>query len=596
MNKFAEYETIMNALCSYGHKTGGGPVVYQDENNIWHPYTGEQHALYVAPTGKGKSQYGIFPLLKSLIENGESVVLVDPKGECTGYFQHLQDQGLVSSDANITIIDMTNPEKSMGFNIFDYPFDLLKSNDSKDRQLGDSFVYDLVNATCIESSNLNETSFWNNCSKSTLSGLTYLFSKMAGSNSYPTPSFFNTIMNQASSDIIENAKYLDKLCEVFDPEEGNATNNLGVYTNSQIKGTFVNTVIRDIRTTFLSDIRKWQGDSAIDTLMSHNDFSISNLDLDKQNIIIIIKPDNFEICDMITGVFISQLSQYLIAKADNYYDDRRLPIRFNFILEELGNIGKAIPTLPQLMTAARSRNVRLALVLQDMQQLDFIYKENARTILSNIGVTIAFGSEDPHTRQLLSARCGHYFSDYDPSRESLVLRPEDIGKMRVGQALIFLSGGVVFVSDLAQIRDAAGYRLNRDAFLIHKSPSSDDAKERFQVFFDNAILHKYKYLLDEECPSASANEIKAITSGKIKPRQSTYSDEAFQWGILALLYQKRFGIDANFHFNDVFNKGIPFDIPHQANDQHYSWLVRAMNELDLKDYLLPIPKKRYTID
>ena len=584
MHKFALDKDIINALSDNLRGSGGGPVLFQDKENNWHAYQGELHSLYIGPTGKGKSQYGINPLIRSLITNGESIVMEDPKGECTAYFQHLQAEGLVPEDAKITILDMTRPNESMGYNVFSYLFELLRSKDIGDNQLGETFAAELVDAICTESSNLKDSSFWNNCSKSLFSGLINLFYEMADVNDVPTMSYFTEILNSASPDILKNGDFIDALCQIFD-SEGIAVNDINVFTKSKTNSLpMYNTVFRDIRTTYISDLNKMQRGSAINAFMSHNDFRISDLDLNRQNIIMIIKPDNFKAYDVIVSIMISQLSQFLISKADNYYEERKLPVRVNFIREELGNIGGSIPNLPQLMTAGRSRNIRLHLVLQNLHQLDKVFKEMAPTILANIGVTVAFGCEDQHTKRLLSERCGHYYSEFDPSIEQPVIRPEDIGKMRVGQALVFLPGGIVYVSDLAQIRKPATYRLNREAYLVNKELSSNDLRESFNNFLDRAFVKKYAYLITGRIPKVTEQELDLLSTVIPPNFSSGYDNRCLLWGILALLYHKRFIAESDFHLLDVFKEGIPFSIPNKSSKRHNSWLIWALKELKLCDF------------
>lgn len=79
----------------------------------------------------------------------------------------------------------------------------------------------------------------------------------------------------------------------------------------------------------------------------------------------------------------------------------------NFCLDELGNIGRAINNLPHLLSAGRSRNIRVELVLQSISQLDDIYgKSNATTIMSNAAVKIAFRVNHWDTLSEFSRLCG----------------------------------------------------------------------------------------------------------------------------------------------------------------------------------------------
>ena len=60
----------------------------------------------------------------------------------------------------------------------------------------------------------------------------------------------------------------------------------------------------------------------------------------------------------------------------------QLPVRVNFILDEFCNL-PAIPDMPAMISAARSRNMRFFLVAQSKHQLLRKYGEDADTIKGN---------------------------------------------------------------------------------------------------------------------------------------------------------------------------------------------------------------------
>lgn len=83
---------------------------------------------------------------------------------------------------------------------------------------------------------------------------------------------------------------------------------------------------------------------------------------DKPVIIYIILPDETPIYEELAGMLISQLMNHYIYIAENLWSGK-LPIRINFCLDELGNIGESISNLPHLLSAGRSRNVRVCMII-----------------------------------------------------------------------------------------------------------------------------------------------------------------------------------------------------------------------------------------
>ena len=59
-------------------QAGGMPLI-NDGKKMWVD-NGEGHNIIIGSTGAGKSQITMFPLIKSLAKNDESMIITDPKG------------------------------------------------------------------------------------------------------------------------------------------------------------------------------------------------------------------------------------------------------------------------------------------------------------------------------------------------------------------------------------------------------------------------------------------------------------------------------------------------------------------------------------
>ena len=64
-----------------------------------------------------------------------------------------------------------------------------------------------------------------------------------------------------------------------------------------------------------------------------------------------------------------------------------VPVPTNYDLDELGNF-PTIPVLPDLVSAGRSRGIRLNGIIQDYQQLEKKYKEDFKNIKANCQLKI----------------------------------------------------------------------------------------------------------------------------------------------------------------------------------------------------------------
>ena len=79
----------------------------------------------------------------------------------------------------------------------------------------------------------------------------------------------------------------------------------------------------------------------------------------------------------------TQLFNLLCEKADDVYGGR-LPVHVRCLIDEAANIGRFL-VWKRLVATIRSREISACLVLQAQSQLKAIYKDNADTIIGNIG-------------------------------------------------------------------------------------------------------------------------------------------------------------------------------------------------------------------
>ena len=103
---------------------------------------------------------------------------------------------------------------------------------------------------------------------------------------------------------------------------------------------------------------------------------------DKKNTIYLVIPDENKSYHFVASLFLEQLYEVLIEKAQSEAE-LKLPIRMNFLIDEFANIPK-IGNMDVMITAARSRNIRFHLIVQGMKQLEQKYPDGvADTIIGN---------------------------------------------------------------------------------------------------------------------------------------------------------------------------------------------------------------------
>ena len=199
---------------------------------------------------------------------------------------------------------------------------------------------------------------------------------------------------------ISGRTYAEELVRQL-PEDSLAKKYLLGYANG---ATQTSRCIFQVCSTSLSIFNQSQG---LMNMICHDDLDIYNLDLNNKPLAIyIILPDETNAYDSLAAVLISQLTTHFITLAQTKYKGK-LPSRLNVILEEIGSLGGALTNLSNLLTAGRSRNIRLMILLQSTSQLEDVYgKSKADTINSCIGITIGFSTNSWSTLKEWENRLG----------------------------------------------------------------------------------------------------------------------------------------------------------------------------------------------
>ena len=163
-----------------------------------------------------------------------------------------------------------------------------------------------------------------------------------------------------------------------------------------------------------------------------------------------------------------------------------LPIRVNFILEELCNTIH-IPEFSKKLTVARSRNIRIYSVIQDFGQLQESYKEQAATIKANMNLVYLLTNEYQTAREI-SNRIGKYTiittrtsssnrygkADFHLSADSSLtgrdlLTPDELMNFKFGEALFLMARIDPVKSNLKQIKDyPIKYKIVNNIKVKHK--------------------------------------------------------------------------------------------------------------------------------
>ena len=313
------------------------------------------------------------------------------------------------------------------------PLDLFRSENPADEdsacELTDNMlaaVYPIVG---------KEDPFWPSSAKKYAMGIVDFLLENA-EESEVNMSSVNSIMSRAEEKFGMNG-LIKNLVEQL-PGDSLAVNQLATYASAP------NETRGSIAAVALNGIAEFTRNNGMRYLLEDDNLRITEIDCENPVAIYIILPDENDVYDHVAAVLVGQIVDHIYRLAENRYGGK-LVRRFNFILDELGNIGGALTALDKLVTAGRSRNIRMTLCVQNYSQLVSITDySKAETIKSSVGITIAFANNNWDTLEELSKRCGVKVSE--TGGQEMLITPNQLAAMEPGQALILIGNRIKYVA------------------------------------------------------------------------------------------------------------------------------------------------------
>ena len=379
----------------YISQNGGVPLGIENDSVLVD--SSDSHTLVLGSTGSKKSRLVIMPAVRILADAGESMIVSDPKSEIfertSGY---LKNKGY-----DISVINLRNPDLGNSWNPLYIPYLYYKSGDFDKAY---EFANDIAANLFLTEMALKDP-FWDYSSRDLFFGLELLLFKYCFEN--------NTNINCANiSNLLKLRHYLFKNyyssgISVINESSSilNQYMNNDFITSSALIGT-VNAPEKtqaSILSTFDEKMRCFTIQPKLLNLLSSNNICLDNIG-DKKTAIYIIMPDEKTTYHKLVTLFIKQSYEYIVYQAQK--NNRQLPIRVNFILDEFASL-PAINDFPAMISASRSRNIRFTLVVQSKNQLTGKYQNEATTIQSNCNNWVFLTSRETEMLKEISNLCGY---------------------------------------------------------------------------------------------------------------------------------------------------------------------------------------------
>ena len=419
--------------------------------------TKDLHALIIGATRSGKTRNVVIETITMLILAGENVFIPDLKGEIRDYTEDTAKR----CGYETICINFINPYESDRKNFLEPIVQALRRKDiSRAIEETWSLVSQLVGEPPEHGDKL-----WNDGEAATLAAS--IMAVCYDNQDHPEYQnltnvfYFITKMCSEYRGALPLQFYIDSL-----PEDHPAKILLAA-TKVAAMRTRSSFYVSAIMTLKLLTI------PAINQMTNASDFDIEKLiEEGKKVIVYLCLPARDKTYFPLASLVLRQLSDVIDYAADEKYGGR-VPVRWNFVDDELGNFTK-ITNMRQQTSFGTGKGIRHFMFIQSYAQLDDVYGEKVSQIIQdNADMKIYLRSPNPTTKKKISEDLGNYTTrSYSKSNNTPsgtfrnggsdgessnlmgrpLLYPDEVGKLQRPYSLVMSDSdpAIMYAPDLSQ--------------------------------------------------------------------------------------------------------------------------------------------------
>lgn len=419
--------------------------------------TKDLHALIIGATRSGKTRNVVIETITMLILAGENVFIPDLKGEIRDYTEDTAKR----CGYETICINFINPYESDRKNFLEPIVQALRR---KDISRAIEETWSLVSQLVGEPSEHGDK-LWNDGEAATLAAS--IMAVCYDNQDHPEYQnltnvfYFITEMCSEYRGALPLQFYIDSL-----PEDHPAKILLAA-TKVAAMRTRSSFYVSAIMTLKLLTI------PAINQMTNASDFDIEKLiEEGKKVIVYLCLPARDKTYFPLASLVLRQLSDLIDYAADEKYGGR-VPVRWNFVDDELGNFTK-ITNMRQQTSFGTGKGIRHFMFIQSYAQLDDVYGEKVSQIIQdNADIKIYLRSPNPTTKKKISEDLGNYTTrSYSKSNNTPsgtfrnggsdgessnlmgrpLLYPDEVGKLQRPYSLVMSDSdpAIMYAPDLSQ--------------------------------------------------------------------------------------------------------------------------------------------------
>lgn len=447
--------------------------------------------LVVGGSGSGKTRFFCKPGIMSV---NCSYLIVDPKGEMlrsTGYL--LKEEGY-----DVKVFDLIHPRQSDGYNPFTYirdDPDVLKLMDN------------LVKNTTPPKGASNDP-FWEKAEIALDSALMLylLYEAPAEEQNFEMLMF----MLECARVMEEDEQYQSPLDLLFQTLEERDPSHIAVReykVYKQAAGKTAKSILVTASVRLAAFIFPQYA-----AMMQTDEMDFASMGERKRAIFCVI-PVNDGSMNYLVSMLLTQCFQQLYLRADERYNGR-LPVPVRVIQDEWANVAQP-DSYPKVLATCRSYNIGINIIVQNIQSIKALYKDEWEGIIGNCDtllflgggneptslefVSKLLGKETVHTRTRgqTKGRSGSSSMNFQQTGRDL-MTPDEIRMLPADDALLFIRGEKPVRDKKYNIKKHPNVRRTADGRAkpyIHNPPVPDYTLPDLPYEF--RTLDDYTFLEDE---------------------------------------------------------------------------------------------------
>ena len=305
-----------------------------------------KNVIVEGSVNSGKTMNVLFPIVDSIIERKESLVVLDSKEEYLNkYYEKFYE-----NDYNTVVINLRDPSSSEGWNPLQYPYELFKSGDSDNAQA----EIDRIGKTIFYDKKVLDL-FWTDSAKDLFTGMCLgLFEDGTKEeiNLNSINNMFNSIGKKFNDTTVDKAYFTSKRENSASYVFASST----ILAPTETKG--------GILATAKQKLRLYVSRENLSKVLSNTTFDIKDIVNKPTAIIIIGKDEEKSFVNDIVSMFISQIYSILV--------QLRSDSKVNIVLDNIDSLNN-FDSLVDILSSSISRNVKTYVVTRSLNDLAFKY-------------------------------------------------------------------------------------------------------------------------------------------------------------------------------------------------------------------------------